>query len=121
MFHMPCFFFISGWLFKERYLDDVKAGLWKRVKGIYWPFLKWELIFLALHNLFSYCHLYRDSYSLTESLGKAGRILVMSRGEQLLGGYWFLIALFWTSILSLMLFYLQRRCNQLNINIISGG
>lgn len=27
MFHMPCFFFISGWLLSDKYVLNLKAGL----------------------------------------------------------------------------------------------
>lgn len=51
MFHMPCFFFISGWLLSDKYLADLKTGLIRKVIGSYWPFVKWTLIFLFFHNL----------------------------------------------------------------------
>ena len=52
LFHMPCFFLISGYLFKEKYLNDAKQFIYKKVKGLYYPFVKWSLIFLLLHNIF---------------------------------------------------------------------
>ena len=35
MFHMPCFFFISGILLNDKYLTDVKNGIIKKLKGYY--------------------------------------------------------------------------------------
>ena len=50
MFHMPCFFFISGYLLNDKYLTNLKTGLWRKIKGSYYPFVKWSVIFLLLHN-----------------------------------------------------------------------
>ena len=34
MFHMPCFFFISGWLLNDRYITDLKTGLIQKAPGL---------------------------------------------------------------------------------------
>lgn len=88
LFHMPCFFFISGWLLKDKYLTDIKKGLLNKVRGSYFPFVKWSLLFLVFHNVFVRLHIYdaNTSYTLSEFVGKILRIVAMSGGEQLLGG-----------------------------------
>ena len=50
-FHMPLFFAAAGYFFSVRYLDDEMTFIKKRFKGLYWPFVKWSVIFLVLHNL----------------------------------------------------------------------
>lgn len=102
MFHMPCFFFISGWLLKDKYITDLKKGLFNKIKGSYYPFVKWSLIFLVFHNLLAGIHIYKDSYTLHEYLVKVIRIFTMTGSEQLLGGYWFLISLCWASLFTLL-------------------
>lgn len=52
MFHMPLFFIVSGYCFKENYLNDSCIYLRKRIKGAYWPYVKYQLLFLLLHNVF---------------------------------------------------------------------
>ena len=49
-FHMPLFFITAGFFFSTRYLHDEATFVKKRIKGLYWPFVKWALFFLILHN-----------------------------------------------------------------------
>ena len=116
MFHMPLFFFMSGYCFKNTYLNDWQGFVKKRMKGVYWPFVKWSVIFLMLHNIFFFMNIYNDSYgfhgkvselySLHDYVQRLKMIFVsMSGNEQLLGGYWFLKSLFFGSII----FYAIRK------------
>ena len=121
MFHMPCFFFVSGWLLNDKYIADLKTGLLQKAKGSYYPFVKWTLIFLLFHNVFALMHIYENSYSWQTFMERIVRAFTMTGSESLLGGFWFLISLFWASIISLLfLNILSRRC-LLAENTISGG
>ena len=110
MLRMPLFFFMSGYCFKEKYLDDARSYLKKRVTGIYWPYLKWSLFFLLIHNICFYTNIYSDEYgflgktsvlySSPDFLSHAISIVTkMSGHEQLVGGFWFLKSLFIGSII----------------------
>lgn len=122
LFHMPCFFFISGWLLSDKYIDDLKTGLLKKVKGSYVPFVKWTLIFLLFHNVFASVHIYADSYSWQTFIERVVRTFTMTGGESLLGGFWFLISLFWASVWSvLFLHFLYRNRILTFVNIWGGG
>lgn len=113
-FHMPLFFLITGFLFKEKYLDTPKKFVINKFKGYYWPFVKWGIIFLLFHNLLSYFNIYGTSYSLKEHLNKAFYIITLNGSEQLLGGYWFLIeSLFASLIAFVMLWTLYKSRNLL--------
>ena len=111
MFHMPLFFFMAGYCFKDKYLTDFKSFALKRVTGLYKPFVKWSIVFLVLHNVFFYLNLYNSDYgfrgnvsqlySLTDFAKRAIMIVTsMSGNEQLLGGYWFLKSLFVGSLIA---------------------
>lgn len=111
MFHMPLFFFLSGYCFKDTYLQDFKGFAWKRIKGAYWPFVMWGLLFLLLHNFFFSIDIYNGEYgfqgvvsqvySRKETVRHALRIVLsMSGAEQLLGGYWFLHSYFFASFIA---------------------
>jgi len=105
MFVIALFFFMSGYCFKNKYLNDAKGYAIKRVTGIYWPFLKWSLLFLLLHNVFFRLNIYSDEfgfrgrtsalYSTSDFLSHAISVATRMQGyEELLGGYWFMKLLF---------------------------
>lgn len=121
MFHMPCFFFISGWLLNDRYLTDIKTGLWNKFKGTYFPFVKWSLLFLACHNIFAALNIYNDFYSINDFFKRTIRIIVSGGGEQLVGGFWFLISLCIASIVSLLFLYVLNRFDKLTTVSVAGG
>ncbi len=119
MFHMPLFFFMSGYCFKESYLCDFKGFSWKRIKGAYWPFVMWGLLFLLLHNFFYSINIYNGefgyrglvshTYSLKDISRHAFRIISsMNDAEQLLGGYWFLHSYFFASFIAFAVIGLCR-------------
>ena len=125
MFHMPLFFIASGYCFKEKYIATPVKYLRSKVKGIWWPYAKWSLLFLLLHNVFIYLHLYEEPYDYLVSASShfyfprilktvVAIITTMHGTEPLLGGYWFLNALFFGSLIAwLVIRYVK--------NLISGG
>ena len=101
-FHMPLFFIMSGYCFKEKYLDDVKQFVLQKIKGIYVPFVAFSLVFLALHNVFCYWYIYEPTwlYGWKDFAWNVGRIMTrMSMNEAMLGTFWFLKELFWGSLI----------------------
>ncbi len=101
-FHMPCFFFVSGFLLKEKYLNDMTTFFKRRFKGLWWPFVKWSVIFMLLHNVFAAWHLYDNTYTWKDMAYKLFYIVTMTGSEQLLGGYWFLKELLYASVISIV-------------------
>lgn len=105
MFVIALFFFMSGYCFKDKYLSNAKDYTLKRLKGIYWPYVKWSLLFLLLHNVFYHLNIYSDEYGFngrtselytaSDFMNKAVSITTKMQGhEQLLGAYWFMKLLF---------------------------
>lgn len=102
LMHMPCFFFISGFLFNERYLTGIKGFIVKKIKGLYIPFVKWSLIFLCLHNLFYRLKLYKVEYGIEDFALRLFKIFTLTGSEQLLGGFWFLKELLYASVIAIL-------------------
>lgn len=122
MFHMPLFFFLSGYCFKNYYFDHKTEFLKKRLKGLYLPYVKWAIVFLLLHNIFFRLNIYNPYYgiegepsalySVSEYIRRALRIcLVMDSHEWLLGGYWFMRDLLVASFISLFALKIIKRVN----------
>lgn len=120
LFHMPLFFFCSGIFFKEMLSKNgVAIYLKKRVRGLYIPFVKWAVAFLLLHNLFVMIGIYNSNYgydggssqySLTDIMQKFFSIIFsMHDYEELLGGFWFIRALFITSLLIALVSLMWRK------------
>ena len=117
LFHMPLFFFLSGYCFN---LSQNSMGLFKkRLKRLYWPYVKWGIVFLFLHNIFFYLHLYSSKYgyngcvsylyNTTHFILFSKQILMFRHTEELLGGYWFLSALFGGTIISWILLHIFKK------------
>ena len=118
LFHMPCFFFVSGFLLKDKYLADIWTFVKRRFKGLWWPFVKWSLLFLLLHNVFAALHLYETRYTWSDFLNQTFHILTLTGSEQLLGGYWFLKELLYASLISI---FSLKLVSMALPNVKSGG
>lgn len=51
-FQLALFFFISGMLFKDKYIYDIKTYITKRVKSLLIPYFCYELVYLGITFLF---------------------------------------------------------------------
>lgn len=113
LFHMAFFFMMSGYFFREKNLTDPKTFVLKRIKGLYFPFVKWGIIFVALHNVFTALGINtREAgfYSIKDMAYKA--FTTNTRfipTEECMGPYWFFSCLFFVSLLSFAVFYVNRK------------
>ena len=106
-FHVPVFFLCAGYFFKPTTLNDEKTFFLKRLRSLYFPFVRWSLFFLIIHNALFYTGLLNETYG-----NGAGGVLhpynwpVFSQrvwnvvfgmsgyDEFLTGSYWFFRSLF---------------------------
>lgn len=101
-FHMPFFFICSGMFFTPlSTTNDLKSFIKKKIKRLYWPYIKWCIPFMLLHNFFYYINIYNDKFGfngITSHLyynqdyfvNSINILLKMNYPPQLLGGFWFL-------------------------------
>lgn len=108
---MPLFFFVSGYCFKEKYVQEPCKFVWQRIKGIWWPYIKWSLLFLAFHNIFCNLNIYDNAalYTTQNVISILKRLPIKMDGhEQLLAGFWFLKALFFGCIISFVIISISK-------------
>lgn len=123
MFHMPLFFFLSGYCFKEENLKcSYGTYIVKKIKGLYLPYIKWALFFLLIHNFLCNIGIYAKEYgfykyTLLDTIQRFVSISTCMSGEDaMLGGFWFLKYLFFSSIALLVLLKMIK--NKLLVFII---
>ena len=107
-FHMPLFFFVSGYFLNVN--GGGKTFISKRVRGLYLPYLKWSLFFLLLHNFLFDIGFYNGLYGYNGNVFYVYDlhdyivrfcfvVFTMDRHEPVLGGFWFLKTLFLASLM----------------------
>ena len=92
-FHMPLFFMISGYLITEN-----RPNIIKKIKNLYWPFLFWSLIALALSYPLYMLGVYDSPYSPHEYIVHLIKIITFTQPEPIVGPLWFLKSLFFSYI-----------------------
>jgi fucose 4-O-acetylase-like acetyltransferase len=112
LYHMPLFFFISGYLYKDESTNKPVNFVRKKIKSLYIPFLSFSFVFISLHNIFYSLHLYSDHvgyntqyvnlYFISDFTSAYYSVLQFKPSEMLLGALWFVPALFYTNILFLI-------------------
>lgn len=123
-FHMPLFFIMSGYCFKIQYLNSPFLFFKKRICGLWWPYIKWCSLFIIFHNLL-FVNLTREPNTFLESqpytndqiITKLQNLIIHMCGEDyLLGGFWFLKALFIGSMMSYAAYWIMAKVKLINGN-----
>ncbi len=116
LFHMAVFFMVSGYLFSLRKVTSVKGGVnyvYKKIKGIWWPYFLWNAVYTLLNNVFLYLGVYSKEAFVIEgvqvgahsTMGIKEMAVNIIKGVFLVGrtemggAFWFLRILFGISIL----------------------
>ena len=121
LFHMPLFFFLSAYFFRDaKVVDSAGQYVVRKFKNLYWPYIKWSIIFLLLHNLFCRIGFYDNSLSWQELLVNVKcSVRGMWQGERMLGAYWFLISLFWESLLFGLIIWVKHKTKSGYLDLIA--
>lgn len=133
IFHVPVFFLCAGYFFNTKYLTDEYTYIKHRVRGLYFPFVRWSLFFLLIHNLMYTCGILSETYG-----NAAGGVMHpytwhqfaqhmwsivfnMSGYDQFLGcTFWFFRALLLASIAFLFLFKIVGMSERIKSNVQIG-
>lgn len=134
LFHVPLFFFISGYLFKTEYVNNFNLFFKRIIKRLYIPFITINLFFLIVHNLFTNFGVYNNYYNLADYIRGVIDIITLKPSESLMGASWFVGCLIFTEIIyciirklfnsekiifiiSLVLFFISITLSKANVNI----
>lgn len=121
LFHMPLFFFLSAYFFRDaKVVDSAGQYVVRKFKNLHLPYIKWSIIFLLLHNLFCRIGFYDNSLSWQELFVNVKcSVRGMWQGERMLGAYWFLISLFWESLLFGLIIWVKHKTKSGYLDLIA--
>ena len=133
LFHMSVFFLCSGYCYHEHHSENIKTVcccIAKKIKGLYIPYVSFNMFLLCLHNLFCKLNIYTNNagflgggrnsllnadygkistYSMNDFIYHTVITLGFADGEQLAGTLWFLRALFEVSIIYVLTDFIARK------------
>lgn len=100
LFHMGCFFIISGYFFdfkkvenKKELIDYIK----RKIKGLYIPFVLYNIFFIICNNLLFKINFTSDYFSLFTMIKRIALTLLFYGRTNLTDSTWFLQSLFFIS------------------------
>ena len=116
-FQLALFFFISGMLFKDKYLDDVANYFSRRIKSLLFPYFAYEFVYLLI--TLALVPVIGEFFGSPMSL-KNFFITPFLNGHQLLlcAPLWFVPQLFMTLIVFLFLMRVLRCFDNKYVNLI---
>ncbi len=127
LFHMALFFFVNGMLYNEKYTVKPVRGCLKKIKAYYIPFVIYNLIFWALHNLFAKLHLISGALDPKDYAYTTLREFIVSFVKSIIGfrqrfagAMWFLESLIVTAVVFILVdYFATRRFAKKRIVVIS--
>ena len=109
LFHMPIFYFVSGYFFNEKYLNNKLDFIKRKLNQLYRPFVVYGLIFLFLSPLLYKANIIDNVYSAQEIKERTITIIIFRSVEKLAVSFWFLRSLFTVSILFLFIRFITSK------------
>lgn len=115
LFHMPFFIVLSGFFYKDKYFETLANSInfiISRFKRLMLPFIGFTFICGLLHNFFINIHFYELSpkikyfHSVTDMLN-----FEIFHMEPLIASIWFLLALFFISLLFTLINLILKKFN----------
>ncbi len=128
LFHIPLFFFISGYFWKDSYLVDIGSSILNRIRRLYVSYVTWGILFVVLHNIFIKVSVYstsplttpfgvinpQDNYNQKLFITEIYKRLMMNASvDPLFGAAWFLSALLSVFIIFTGISYISKGRSEL--------
>lgn len=119
LFHMPLFFFLSGFLFRDEKLKNPIEYIKKKFLKLYLPYLIYEIIFLLLHNFFIQINIYNTNImigdkivselSAIDFIKTLVQVILCAGREPIGGALWFLVVLLFVTIMFFTISYILKK------------
>lgn len=128
LFDMTLFYLVSGYCFKDKYLDNVLVFLKRRIEGLWVPYVKWGIISVLLHNIFLNIGIYSvdidgnpvESWYFNDIIKRILGCLIFGTGpDGFLGGYWFLKDMFFAVMIAFISLLSLRKYR--HSSLLGGG
>lgn len=116
-FHLPLFYFISGYLFDVRKINNPWAYVHGKLRRLYIPYVKYSVIMLVLSPLLYRVGFISDTFSCKEVFLQLLYYVSFTHSGPLLP-LWFLRSLFVSTMILFFLFYFTRTINNSKQKII---
>ncbi|SDF11110.1 Fucose 4-O-acetylase [Bacteroidales bacterium KHT7] len=113
-FNLPIFYFAIGYFFKESYLQNPFDFVKRKFKGLYLTFVKWQLAFILLHNVFAYFHICKSYYGINEVARRCFSVLKFVQAELLLMPFWYIVSAFVCVFLYFIIRYIVNLADEKN-------
>lgn len=113
-FHMPLFFFVSGYLFKHNggIRDGILNFVIKKFKRLIIPYIIWNAMFFVPKFLFAEYTVDQVQFSIPYLIK-----VFFSPRENILGHTWFLFALFEVFLCSILLIRVKSKCLKVLVSV----
>jgi acyltransferase len=124
LYHMPLFFLISGYLYNDKYSNQLLVFLTKKLKSLYLPYLIISISFILLRNFFIKIGIYGTDPTLPNPVSYISttqniiiniqNAIIFKYEEPLLVALWFVVCLFNVSMLFAIIRYISLKINTIN-------
>lgn len=111
LFHMGCFFIISGYFFDFKKVESKKElinYIKRKIKGLYVPFVLYNIFFIICNNFLFRINFTSNYFSQFTMIKKIALTLIFYGRTDLTDSTWFLQSLFFISVIYGVMGYLLR-------------
>lgn len=111
---LPVFFFINGFLYRNKDIEHPVKEILGRIKSYYLPFVCYNLFYLAMHNIFVSLHMLDEQYGNGYYSAKEYLIhfvkAILGHREFFSGALWFLGSILIMNTILIVCEFLIHRC-----------
>lgn len=108
-YHLAVFFFVSGYFFKEKYIEEKRIFVWKKMKKLYLLYVISGMVFLLFHPILTRLHVYDTPLTWKDMGNEVLNLSVrLTSNDPMMGAMWFCPALMGVSFIAFVAFCLTK-------------